>query len=85
MTDVARQAGPTRQRGCVPVRGEGKWAAGLFPSLGRGVPKAFLYIFFFSSFLFFFLYLFITFAFVVQKTSNQFVNFSKIPSNSPEL
>jgi hypothetical protein len=28
---------------------------------------------------------FITFAFVIQKTSNQFVNFSKIPSNSPEL
>jgi hypothetical protein len=38
------------RKAAVPVRSEGKWAAGLFPFLGRGVPEAFFYIFFCSSF-----------------------------------
>jgi hypothetical protein len=84
------QVGPTRQRGeersRVPVRDELSGPRASFRLWAEGGPEAFLYFFlFFSSFLFFrFLYLFITFAFVVQKTSNQIVIFSKIPSNSPE-
>jgi hypothetical protein len=48
-------------------------------------PLAFFYFFVLFLFLFSVFYFFITFAFVIQKASNQFVNFSKIPSNSPEL
>jgi hypothetical protein len=69
-----------REKSGVPVRSEGKWAAGLFPSLGRGVPEALLYIFpLFFFFLFFcFLVSFIEFVFLIQKTSNQLQMFSKI-------
>jgi hypothetical protein len=62
--------GPTSQRekerSRVPVRSEGKWAAGLFSSLGRGVPEAFIF-FLFSSFSFFlFLVHFVSFAKMLQ-------------------
>jgi hypothetical protein len=50
------------RKAAVPVRSEGKWAAGLFPFLGRGVPEAFFYIFFvLPSFLFLFSYFFCSF------------------------
>jgi hypothetical protein len=69
----------------VPVRDE-LAGRGLIPLLGRfGSPWPSSIFLFFSIFFFFcFLISIITFAFVTQMTSNQFVKFSKIPSNIPE-
>jgi hypothetical protein len=62
---------------------DGPWAP--FPIWAEGFPEVrFIFFFLFSFFLFYFLYFFITFAFDTQMTSNQFVKFSKIPSNIPE-
>jgi hypothetical protein len=54
---------PKKEEKRVPVREGSRWAAGLFPFLGRGVPEAFFYFFlFFLLFYFCFPISFVAFA-----------------------
>jgi hypothetical protein len=81
--------GPVCQReergGRVPFRAEAVLGRGRFGGWAEmASPSLFLFFFVLSSFLFLFLVYFISFSKLVQIDSNQFVNFSKIPSNLPE-
>jgi hypothetical protein len=87
--DVAWQTGPTCRRGGEDRQRTGsEIIAGLRAACGTRPDSPpwplFLYFSSFLLFLFCFLIPFITFAFVTQMTSNQFVKFSKIPINIPE-
>jgi hypothetical protein len=66
----------------VPVRGAGRMGHGSDPFLGWiGCPGPFTPFFVSSVFLFLFFISFLTFYFVLQKSSNQFQKFSKNLSN----